>query len=241
MTSAPQDDRRPRRRAAWWIAVPLALLVGVNVLVLVAADRDDDGADLGATVVDGAGTADDLLAGLGAGTAAGANGGFGADDGSGAPPDDGITPGAPRTVSGTAVADAADGAAGEPVFGEPLDEARPNGAGLNLRSVVDGPLRPGVPRTVTVTIRNGHPWPVHLLRTDVGALAPDTAPDCLPEWVSAQRYRYAGDGDRIVIGPQSEVELQLDLELMDLDVDQNACKGATIPLQLSAVAAEIVG
>ena len=98
----------------------------------------------------------------------------------------------------------------------------PFGPCPNETSSVDGPLVPGLHRTLTLTIRNGHSWPVHLLRADVGALTPGDAPGCLAEWVTAEREL---DG----------------LVLMNVDVNQNACKGSAIPLQLSAVGAEVLG
>jgi len=244
MTIQHQADRRPRRRlGVLRLVLPVVLLVGLSALVLAGADRDDDftaatargsspttsgsaGADPASTlraVRDGA--VDGPLA-------AGTNGDLGASGTAG------DRAGLPAGLGGHSHRDGVAGGVGND-DGNDGDSGREHGAGLVLTSSVEHALRPGERRTLTVTIRNGHPWPVHLLRADVRPEQPADAPGCDPSWVKVERYRHTGDDNRVVIGGRATTNLELAIELVDLvDVNQDACKGVEFPLTLSARGAE---
>jgi hypothetical protein len=245
MTTQPEDDRARRRRAAVWVVVPLALLVGINAVVLVAANRGDDEPSGAARTEPTPAAASPTPAAPERGRTLRATG-DGVVDGpyAGGTSADASEPRDGGNGSGVLAGGSGPGGSGSQVVdgGDSGDASRPHGAGLVLSSSVDGVLLPGQRRTLTLTIRNGHPWPVYLLRTDLRPEQPEDAPGCDPSWVTVERYRYTGDGDRVLVGARSTATVELDIELVNLaDVNQDACKGVAFPLTLSATAAEWTG
>lgn len=215
----PEERRRRRRLALLWFGGALAIVV-LAAAVVVVVGRDGGTGLTGTDALDADGT----------GTAPVYD----------RPPVD-VEP--DSTTTSGASASRPDGAAPRRMDGAQTrnDAAqtppRPHGIGLRLTSTVNGPLRPGVPRTLKVSVRNPNPFAVQLFRLDVRVLPPPVA-GCLTEWVQTGRYRYAG-GPAKTIGGLRTITVDLPITLVNLvDVDQNACQGTAFPLRLSGIAVD---
>jgi hypothetical protein len=118
-----------------------------------------------------------------------------------------------------------------------LGPPREHGVNLVMSSTLSAPLRPGVERTLSVSVRNPNAFPVDLYRVDVRVDAPPAA-DCLASWVRTGHYRYTTGTPRQVEG-KATVVVNLPIELVNLaDVDQNACQSTAFPLRLSGIAVD---
>jgi len=219
-----QDDRRRRRAALLWLAGTLALAVLAAAGTFAVLHRDGDP---GAVEADGTGTAPVLES-----------------------PPPGMLPSTTATPAATVVPDPATTSSGEDVVsgsavGGPAlvpsagatagFEPREHGLNLLLTSTLSAPLRPGVERVLTVSVRNPNDFAVDLYRVDVRVDAPPAA-GCLAEWVDTSHYRYLGGTPKRITG-RATASVNLAIELVDLaDVDQNACQNTAFPLRLSGIA-----
>jgi len=107
--------------------------------------------------------------------------------------------------------------------------------GLTVSPSVDGPLSPGVPRPLVITIRNAGADAVRVTSVQVAAGRPSAAA-CSASWYAVTGQVPAS----MVISAQSTGRLSWQMLLRDLPHhNQDACKGAQVPfrVRVEAVAA----
>ncbi len=108
---------------------------------------------------------------------------------------------------------------------------------LALRTkVVDGPLVPGVQRTLRVRLLNHLPHRLIVKKITVDAKRPDVA-GCKPRWVLTSSFHASNKHDALRIKADGKSVVRLGIRLKDLPyVNQDACKGSRFPLLVSATA-----
>jgi hypothetical protein len=118
----------------------------------------------------------------------------------------------------------------------------PTGSGLGSQhltlhaKVIDGPLVPGVRRTLRIRVSNDLSYRIELRRIAVATKRPP-AVGCKPKWVQANDF---GSGNKqwpLIIRGNSRGFIKLPIRLKNLpNVNQDACKNTTFPLRLTAQA-----
>jgi hypothetical protein len=143
----------------------------------------------------------------------------------------------------TGVEGATSTGAGTKVLGEhltaPATPSDTNPVSLDVRGALDGDLRPGVDRTLTVVVTNPNPVDVDVTSVEASVGAPTGGvrdarlPSCDAAWVTTERF--ASDTSPLVAPANGEVSLRLSVRLDNLPaVDQDNCKTATFPITLAA-------
>jgi hypothetical protein len=108
---------------------------------------------------------------------------------------------------------------------------------LSVRGkVLGGPLIPGVKRTLRVRISNPHPFPVKVTLVKGVARQPAVAA-CNPIWVKVKPFRVTKKRPAIRVRAGGMTRVKLPIRLVNLKrVNQDACKGVTFRVRLSATA-----
>jgi len=103
---------------------------------------------------------------------------------------------------------------------------------------IDG-LVPGSARTMSLTVTNPNPWPIHVLTVDTTVAVP-TALTCPPGTVEVGDYAF-DDGDASITAPANgTARVDVPIEMVDsLTVDQTGCKGTTFALTFDGTAEQV--
>lgn len=106
---------------------------------------------------------------------------------------------------------------------------------LGVRAkVIDGPLIPGVKRTLRVRLINHLPDQLFVTRVVVRAKKP-TASGCKAAWVKEGFFKTGKKHHALKLKPRHKHILRLPIRLKNLPtVNQDACKGARFPLLVTA-------
>lgn len=120
-----------------------------------------------------------------------------------------------------------------------------NGGGNNpshqftLSSTTSGLLAPGQPQVLHVKVSNPNNQDIQVTRLSVTFGTPSN-PECSSSWFAMTPYVYSASNPKLIVPKNSSRVVDLAIQLIESGTNQDACKGATIPLGLSGTAQQVV-